>query len=170
MGAFLESTEATEFDKANHPWRQITIGAEWLRLNNPLIRKLAPVSRMSPFFQRPDTIRDDESQINGSGLPTGHLLNPENEATVPTRRPDIVVNPIEFETEIRNEDYRSHRLPAGVFQSPTSMVKHYINHGDSCLEMLVFPYLYPHGKGAWSYHGPALKRYGGCDTTNLQND
>ena len=165
MGAFLQSTEAIEFDKANHPWHLIIIGAEWLRLNNPLIRELTPMSRRGSSIQGTDTVAVDRLQVNGWGLPTGRLLNPENESTVPTRRPDIVTNPIEFETEVRNEDYPSHRLiPAGEFQSSTSMLKHYINHGDSRLKMLVFPCLYPNGKGTWSYHGPALRRYGGCDT------
>ena len=75
-------------------------------------------------------------------------------------RPDVVVNPMDFEGEVRNEDYRSHRVLAGVVQIESSRneLRCVIKHGDTNLEMLLFPHLYPYGKGAWAYQGPACRR------------
>jgi hypothetical protein len=78
----------------------------------------------------------------------------------PEGRPDIVVNPRDFEEDVRNEDYRYHRLPmaaltninvnqpmADAFRSLSNV----INHGDGKGEGLLFPVLYPHGHGFWRY-------------------
>ena len=157
MGAFLQSSNAKAFDRADHPWRDIQNGAEWLRLNNPLIRQLAPENRLTSFQHEESS--EGGVGIDGLGLPTATLVNPENDAAVPIERPDIVVNPFDFELDVRNEDYRSHRLPAGTFKTSISTVKYLINHGDKWSEMLLFPHLYPNGKGAWTYRGPAMLRY-----------
>jgi hypothetical protein len=85
-------------------------------------------------------------------------MNEDTEPSVPHRRPDIVINPLDFDREVRNEDCRSHRLPAGMMETFLSEVKRVVNHGDKHLEHLIFPYLYPHGKGQWQYSGPCNRK------------
>ena len=93
------------------------------------------------------------------GIEIAELVNPDDEQAVPVRRPDVIVNPHNFEADVRNEDYRSHRLPGGIIESSTKKLKGIINHGDNRLELLLFPYLYPNGKGAWVYQGPCKAGY-----------
>lgn len=136
LGAFLRSVEASDFDRSDHPWDLITDAATWLRDNNPIIRELCPTFAIE-------------------SLPRVQLFTPDREPPIPRGRPDIVVNPLEFDREVRDEEFRSHRLPAGVVQSFVSQVKRVVNHGDKNLELLVFPHLYPHGRGQWEYRGRA---------------
>jgi hypothetical protein len=150
IGTYLESQEATSFDLENHNWAQLARAAEWLRQNNPLIRDLCPKLAVST---------DERAGVGG--LPFAQLSRPEEDAGLPFgTRPDVIVNPSNFESQVRNEGYRSHRVPAGVvcLDSSIGELKRVINHGNRELEMLLFPHLYPNGKGGWVYQGPARAR------------
>jgi hypothetical protein len=96
-------------------------------------------------------------------FPHATLDNEAVEMPIPTGRPDIVVNPCDFEEQVRNEDYRYHRLPMGSLTNlPTSQlfldafgtVNHLVAHGDGKSEGLLFPVLYPYGRGFWRYQRP----------------
>jgi hypothetical protein len=79
---------------------------------------------------------------------------------IPAGRPDMVVNPCDFEEEVRNEDYRYHRLPMGMltnlnvgqcFTNTFGSIGELVAHGDGKGKGLLFPVLYPHGRGFWRY-------------------
>lgn len=93
-------------------------------------------------------------------IPMAFLENEDLEMPIPEGRLDIVVNPIDFEEEVRNEDYRYHRLPMGVLPNldvnrvmsdAFGRVSNTIAHGDGKGEGLLFPVLYPYGRGFWQY-------------------
>jgi len=152
IGTYLRSPEATSFDLGDHSWQQIEIACDWLKANNPLIRSLCPeLSIPLSHDERPE-------DLTIGALPFALLSESDREPPAPVRRPDLILNPFDFTLEVRNEDHRSHRLPAGTIQSSLTTLKYVINHGDKSLEMLLFPYLYPNGTGAWAYQGPALPR------------
>ena len=84
----------------------------------------------------------------------------------------------DIEGQVYNEDYRHHHLPTGMLSSvhrhvidiETAMcsdrqvIPHIINHGDDKVERLLFPTLYPHGRGHWSYRrvNPMQSRNARC--------
>ena len=84
---------------------------------------------------------------------------------IPDGCPDVIIHPFEFLEEVHNEDYRYHRLPIGVLSSvrqhvidiemairtDQQLISHIINHGDDRVERLLFPTLYPNGRGHWTY-------------------
>lgn len=149
IGTFLQSEEARSFDLENHNWVHLAQAEEWLRQNNPLIRDLSPKL----------VIGIDERVAVGA-LPFAESSRPEEDAGVPFSRPDVIVNPLNFEAQVRNEDYRSHRIPGGVIcLDSIGELKRIINHGHQELETLLFPYLYPYGRGSWVYQGPARARF-----------
>ena len=93
-------------------------------------------------------------------LPHATLDNEVLEMPIPDGRPDIVVNPSDFEEVVRNEDYRYHRLPMGtlenididqLFSTTFGTVHDVVAHGDGKGEGLLFPVLYPYGRGLWRY-------------------
>jgi len=72
---------------------------------------------------------------------------------------------LNYENEVRNEDFQYHRLPSGVLegtvdlmnstveaQNNVASISRVINHGDQNVEALLFPTLYPYGQGQWQYH------------------
>lgn len=153
IGTYLGSSEATSFDLSNHSWNTILNASKWLRRHNPLFQSLCrQLSLALP-------LNNLGNHVAVGGLPLANLTNPDQEPPPPIRRPDLIVTPFNFDADVRNEDHRSHRLPAGTIQSSINDLKYIINHGDKHLEMLLFPHLYPHGKGAWVYQGPSLPRY-----------
>jgi hypothetical protein len=157
MGTYLQSPEANSFDLMDHSWDKILIASNWLKKNNPLIRWLCPQLSIPTSLDHTEQPNSDD--VTFGGLPFAQLTLPDQEPSVPTCRPDLIVNPFDFATEVRNEDHRSHRLPAGTIQSSLTTLKYVIHHGDKVLEMLLFPHLYPNAKGAWVYQGPAISRY-----------
>ena len=150
IGTFLQSEEARLFDLENHNWVHLARAAEWLRQNNPLIRDLCP-----------QLVIGIHERAAVGGLPFAELRRPEQDVGLPFSRPDVVMNPLNFEAQVRNEDYRSHQIPGGVVSLDSSIgeLKRIINHGHQELEMLLFPHLYPYGRGSWVYQGPARARF-----------
>jgi len=157
IGTYLQSPDANPFDLTDHSWEKISIASNWLKTNNPLIRRLCPHLFILPSLD--DSEQPHSDDVAFAGLPFAQLTLPDQEPSVPVRRPDLILNPFDFPSEVRNEDHRSHRLPAGTIQSSLTTLKYVISHGDKALEMLLFPHLYPNGKGAWVYQGPAISRY-----------
>jgi hypothetical protein len=100
-----------------------------------------------------------------SSLPRAFIEDHTVEPRVSGGRPDIVINPFDFEEDVYDEDHRYHRLPIGVLSSvhrhvvdietairtDQQLISHIIMHGDNKVEPLLFPTLYPHGRGHWCY-------------------
>ena len=98
-------------------------------------------------------------------LPRAFIEDQSVEPAISAARPDVVINPFNFEEEVHNEDHRYHRLPISVLSSvhehvmdiekaihnDQQIISHIIMHGDDKVERLLFPTLYPHGRGHWSY-------------------
>ena len=159
IGTYLRSPDANPFDLTDHSWEKISIASNWLKTNNPLIRWLCPQLSILPSLDDSEQPRSDSDDVTFGSLPFARLTLPDQEPSVPARRPDLIMNPFDFASEVRNEDHRSHRLPTGTLQSSLTTLKYVINHGDKVLEMLLFPHLYPNAKGTWVYQGPAISRY-----------
>jgi hypothetical protein len=93
-------------------------------------------------------------------IPCAVLDNEDLEMPIPERRPDVIVDPFDFEQDVHNKDYRYHRLPMGVLGrvDVDRIMTHtlgdwsqIVTHGDGKGEGLLFPVLYPHGCGFWRY-------------------
>ena len=93
-------------------------------------------------------------------IPRAVLDNEDLEMPIPEGRPDVVMDPFDFEQDAGNEDYRYHRLPMGVLGRVdvdgimTDTLGDWSNivaHGDGKGEGLLFPVLYTHGRGFWWY-------------------
>ncbi|KID83911.1 DNA helicase PIF1, ATP-dependent [Metarhizium guizhouense ARSEF 977] len=98
----------------------------------------------NPVFQRNDVRA--HLQIDHP-LPTAEL--PENsDERRPQTRPDLVMNPFQYDQETRNEHFRYYRLSAGAIQVPERHPpKPMLYRTDPDVEVLCFPHLYPYGKG-----------------------
>ena len=105
--------------------------------SNPLIRGLCP---------RLDSIGE---RMAVEGLSFALLIRTDEESVASFVRSDVIMNSLNFEEEVRNEDYRSHHVQVGIIniESCRNKLKRVINH-DMNLEMLVFAHLYPHDRGA----------------------
>lgn len=162
-GAYL-STEARGMSAME---KEVVLRAmRWLQGNNRLIQ-------LHGFGVTPGEIVEmgDEAlnERTNSTLPQARISEHvgvngnQYEPALPVGHPDIVVNPLEFESEVRNEDYRAHRLPVGVIESQSNrrgrgnqFAVDYretftVPHGDPNIEALVFPVLYMNGIGHWRY-------------------
>lgn len=62
-------------------------------------------------------------------------MNADTESAVSHQHPDIIMNPLNFDQEVRNEDYRYHHPPAEMIESFLSEVQRIINHRDKHLEL-----------------------------------
>jgi len=157
IGTYLHSPDTIPFNLADHSWDKISIASNWLKMNNPLIQWLC--LQLSILCSFNDSQQPDSDDVTFGSLPFAQLSLPDQEPSVPGRRPDLILNPFDFVSEVRNEDHCSHRHPTGTVQASLAMLKYVISHGDKGLEMLLFPHLYPNGKGTWVYQGPAISRY-----------
>ena len=143
IGAFLESSVSHSdqgYDTAHLEQCRI-----WLIQNNSL------------FCQY-----DVRSELQIQPLPTVELIDSSTKETRPTARPEVVMNPFEYPSETRNEDYRYHRLPVAQLQNAMGLNVS-VMRSDPELELMLFPVLYPWGKGQW-IRRPASQRVRGKDT------
>ena len=105
---------------------------------------------------------DVRSELQIQPLLTVELIDSSTKETRPTARPEVVMNPFEYPSETRNEDYRYHRLPVAQLQNAMGLNVS-VMWSDPELELMLFPVLYPWGKGQW-IHQPASQRVRGKDT------
>jgi hypothetical protein len=148
LGAFLHSS--AEWRPTSLDVERLSRAATWLRENNPLFGRWASPRFVQDRLVLPSVIADSEERL-------------------PDSRPDIVLDPSQFDPVTHNEDYSFRRLPVAVDA---------LRAGD-CLagaeaetEMLLFPILYPHGRGAYdSASHPATaprRRYTLAEDTQLK--
>jgi hypothetical protein len=131
IGAWLESSAHNKPDQ-NHNQVALNQCKDWLLQHNSV-------------FQRND-VRANIHVDNP--LPVAQLLQEAGIERRPANRPDLVVNPFNYDQETRNEHSQHHRLPAGaVHHAPNQAVQPMLFHSDPDVEVLLFPHLYPHGRG-----------------------
>ena len=169
IGAFLNSNSAGRFDRDNHPWELLQNAGRWLQENNPLFRQFGGLFNFvhtNIYIGLEVTNVIEANRYRESRLPQVFIEDQTIEPSIPSNQPDIVVDPFNYENEVRNEDFRYHRLAIGVLEGGTNVahsdsigeiqnkaatILRVINHGDQNVEALLFPTLYPEARGQWRY-------------------
>jgi hypothetical protein len=131
VGAYLEE------NPSNNSWLDDTLikAADWLKQNNP-------------FLKNYSQLLDSPSSQTANPFPSAYHL-PDDNSAPPYLPNDIVVPNVNFNVEIHNEDYHYTHLMAGfVKTSDNTLLPLAID--DPNLEALLFPDLFPNGKG--HYH------------------
>ncbi|GES97445.1 Pif1-like helicase domain-containing protein [Rhizophagus clarus] len=131
VGAILDNNQPNSW---YHP--SLNDAAMWLRNNNPYFRPYQTVINRGTW--------------NGPPIifPTASLSNNSQNQTPNTNlRPSaVVLPPYDFDTEIHNEDFHYSRLMAGFLTDPNNKELP-IPFYDKNIEPLLFPDLFPYGKG-----------------------
>src|SRR5439155_24637590 len=125
-GAFLIDCDS---ERDNNSWidRNLMKAANWLKQHNPYIRPYS--SLISSNLNRSDP------------FPTAmHSIEDENVPRLQTG--DIVVSPLDFPTEVHDEDSHYSRLMAGFVKTPENSLLP-LSLDDPNLEPLLFPDLFP---------------------------
>ncbi|GES90273.1 Pif1-like helicase domain-containing protein [Rhizophagus clarus] len=132
LGAFLESSDI--INNNNH-WFHPTLiqGSNWLKDNNPYLKS---------FNMH---LENQEQNIN-SPFPIATHFEEENIPII--RSGEIVVPSNDFDVEIHDEDAHFSRLMAGFARTDNNLSLP-ISLNDPNLEALLFPDLYPDGKGTY---------------------
>ena|SRR5271170_4391945 len=158
LGAFLLSHGEQNAVPREPVLSQLREAIIWLQENNPLIQRfgfgLEHIENNRAVFPRaivsiPEV--QQEWDRADTDAPQG-------------RHPDLVIDPGDSNPDVHNEDYRYHRLPAGVAFTArdgrrggvqrslgNDNIPFTVPHGDPDLEALLFISLYPNGRGAWHY-------------------
>jgi len=140
VGAYLENNDPT----INTSWLDDTliVAANWLKQHNP-------------FLKNYSRLLDLPGSNMANPFPTAFHL-PDDDSAPPFLPNDIIVPNVNFNIEIHNEDYHYSHLMAGFVRTPdNTLLPLAVN--DSNLEGLLFPDLFPNGKGY--YH----------NTTSIEN-
>lgn len=135
IGAYLESSK-NRFDEG-HDLELLNRAKRWLLEHNSL-------------FQRYDVRRELGLDV----FPTVTVFSGDVSSTqqqMPWNRPDIVLNPYDYPVSTTGEDYRYYRLPVGSVPTETANGNERltINRSNPIIEPLLFPVLYPWGKGQY---------------------
>jgi hypothetical protein len=131
LGAYLEE------NPSNNSWIDNTLinAANWLKQNNP-------------FLKNYSQLLDSPNSQTANPFPSASHL-PNDDSAPPYLSNDIIVPNVNFNVEIHDEDYHYTHLMAGfVKTSDNTSLPLAIN--DPNLEPLLFPDLFPNGKG--HYH------------------
>lgn len=128
LGAYLED------GSSDNSWLDNTVieAANWLKQNNPYLKNYS-------------RLLDLPGSSTANPFPSAFHL-PDDNTAPPYLADDIVVPNVNFNVEIHNEDYHYSHLMAGFVRTPdnTSLP---IAMNDPNLEALLFPDLFPNGKG-----------------------
>jgi hypothetical protein len=131
IGAYLESS-GNGIDRG-HDLVHLETCRAWLLAHNAL-------------YARHDVM----SELRIPPLPLADLFDEEDETEGrPLNRPDIVLNPNVYDAATQDEDYRHFRLPVAAYQNNQRETIGLLR-SDPATELLLFPILYPHGRGQWS--------------------
>ncbi|GBC30708.2 DNA helicase PIF1, ATP-dependent [Rhizophagus irregularis DAOM 181602=DAOM 197198] len=134
VGAYLEDNMDLN---SNNTWLDNTLvtAANWLKLHNPFLR---PYSRL---LDLPGTDM-------ANPFPKAFHI-PNDDSAPPFLHNDIIVPNTNFNNEVHNEDFHYTHLMAGFVRTPENTLLP-LSVKDSNLEPLLFPDLFPDGKG--HYH------------------
>jgi hypothetical protein len=119
LGAFLHSS--AEWRPTSLDVERLSRAATWLRQNNPLFGRWASSQIVQDRLLLPSVIADSEERL-------------------PDSRPDIVLDPAQFDPVTHNEDYSFRRLPVAV---DALRAGDCLAGSEAEMEMLLFPILYP---------------------------
>ncbi len=128
IGAYLESHQG-RID-SGHDIQLLNKCRRWLLAHNPLFARY-----------------DIQAELGINPLPTTNLFDEDAEIR-PPNRPDVVLNPDPYDEKTQDEDYRYFRLPVASFQDHNRQTVGLVR-SDPAIELLLFPVLYPHGRGHW---------------------
>uniref|UniRef100_U9SZG3 Uncharacterized protein n=1 Tax=Rhizophagus irregularis (strain DAOM 181602 / DAOM 197198 / MUCL 43194) TaxID=747089 RepID=U9SZG3_RHIID len=133
LGAYLDNNSS----RNNNSWLDDTLieAANWLKQHNP-------------FLKNYSHLLDLPGSQTANPFPSAFHL-PDDNSAPPYLPNDIVVPNANFNVEIHNEDYHYSHLMAGFIRTPDStLLPLAINDPD--LEALLFPDLFPNGKGYYN--------------------
>ncbi|GBC19376.2 PIF1-like helicase domain-containing protein [Rhizophagus irregularis DAOM 181602=DAOM 197198] len=133
LGAYLDNNSS----RNNNSWLDDTLieAANWLKQHNP-------------FLKNYSHLLDLPGSQTANPFPSAFHL-PDDNSAPPYLPNDIVVPNANFNVEIHNEDYHYSHLMAGFIRTPDStLLPLAINDPD--LEALLFPDLFPNGKGHYN--------------------
>jgi hypothetical protein len=119
--------------------------ATWLRNNNPYFKPYQTLVN-SGTWDGPPVIFPTASPSNISQDSIQPIFN------INSRPSAVVITPYDFNTEIHNEDFYYSRLMAGFLTDPNNK-KLPIPFYDKNIEPLLFPDLFPYGKGFYERSG-----------------
>jgi len=134
----------------------LVCAAQWLSTHNHVIR-----NKGYALFQ-------SQAQSQSiSTFPTATLITPTStniNNNVQSLRPSaVVVPPFDLNPEIHNEHFHYNRLIAGSVRT-TDGTEYSISYADPDLEALIFPHLFPHGRGHYKYYIQNLPKRPFLDT------
>jgi DNA replication protein DnaC len=131
VGAYLEDNSV---ENSNNFWLDSTLitAANWLKQNNP-------------FLKHYSRLLDLPGSDTANPFPSAFHLSDDDTAP-PFLSNDIVVPNVNFNVEIHNEDYHYSHLMAGFVRTPDNTLLP-LATDDPDLEGLLFPDLFPNGKG-----------------------
>ncbi len=133
LGAWLESSRHNRHDR-DHDVALLEICRDWLLENNPVFQR----HEVRANIQVPDP------------LPLIQLINDHREERRPANRPDVVLDPHQYDPETWNEDFRYDRLPVGrISGSHRAGDLPSLSRKDPAAEVMLFSHIYPYGKGQW---------------------
>ena len=146
VGAILSNNHTNSW---YHP--SLDDAATWLRDHNPYFRPYQTLINRGTWDQSPI--------IFPTATPSNISQNQEQPLFNINSRPSaVVVPPYDFDTEIHNEDYHYSRLMAGFLTNPDNKELP-IPFYDENIEPLLFPDLFPYGKGFYKYNENIDRRF-----------
>ena len=128
IGAYLESNQCKI--NSGHDINLLKKCRKWLLEHNPVFAR-----------------HDVRTELCINQLPRTDLFDEEAEVR-PLNRPDIALNPEVYDERTQDEDYRYFRLPIASFQDNNRQTIGLLR-SDPAIELLLFPILYPYGRGHW---------------------
>jgi hypothetical protein len=138
IGAILSNNQSNSW---YHP--SLNDATAWLRNNNPYFKPYQTLVNRGT--------QDGPPVIFPTARPSELFQNQEQPIFDINSRPSaVVLPPYDFDTEIHNEDYHYSRLMAGFLTDPNNKELP-IPFYDENIEPLLFPDLFPYGKGFYKY-------------------
>lgn len=131
IGAYLESS-TRRIDQIQDQ-RQLCACRDWLVEHNPLFARYAPHERWM----------EDDHDIH---RPFPVMEPSDREEIRPMNCPDLILNPMPYHPETRDEDFHYTRLPEARIADQDHQ---WLGKADPNLEPLLFPWLFPYGRGHW---------------------
>jgi hypothetical protein len=133
LGAWLETSRHNSYDR-DHDLTKLEQCRDWLMLNNAVFQR----NDVRANIQVPDP------------LPLLQLIQEHREERRPQNRPDFVMDPMRHDPQTRNEHFRFDRVTQGrVTGSHRVGDLPELFRTDPDVEVLLFPHLYPYGRGQW---------------------
>jgi hypothetical protein len=132
MGAYLQPLNSNHVPNEEIFDNTLSHAAQWLSLHNPYLRNYTRIINQESI-----------TRITGPFPTATHI--PNDDTAPPVNQRDIIIPTINLHDEVHNEDFHYTRLMAGFINTNNNKLP--ISVYDPNLEPLVFPHLFPNGKG-----------------------